>query len=263
MGAHFFSDVIAGLFVSLIVYQIFEFLIKKNLLNKIQIIKKIKIKEGSIHLYFFIFFFIISIFLMKAPFLDVYFSNLFYVSNVQFVLQKFHIMTMLFREFLLPFLLIYILILSPFSKINFIKKIFFNYVFKVREILFLWLTSFISLIIIINYLLKDNWGRPRPNDTGVFGGDLLFTPWYKISDSCVSNCSFVSGDASVGFLMIVLFFVTKKIAYCYLAILFGCALGLIRIAEGGHFLSDVIISYVVMTASCLLCFLVFKRLYDK
>ena len=95
-------------------------------------------------------------------------------------------------------------------------------------------------------MLKNFWGRARPNEILELDGDSDFTPWYQITSQCESNCSFVSGDASVGFSLIVFYFLIKKEIYLWLALVFGLAIGSIRILEGGHFISDVIISGLVI-----------------
>ena len=87
----------------------------------------------------------------------------------------------------------------------------------------------------MNLLLKNLWGRSRPGDIMQFEGNDLFTPWYKITDSCQTNCSFVSGDASVGFGIITLYFLTKNNIYLYTSLIFGFLLGFTRIVAGGHF----------------------------
>ena len=115
----------------------------------------------------------------------------------------------------------------------------------------------------VNVLLKNAWGRARPNDILQFGGEDIFTPWYKLGDSCVSNCSFVSGDASVGFMLIIFYFITKKIIFFYLAMSFGLALGFIRIIAGGHFFSDIIFSQIVVTTTVTVSYILYKKLYDK
>ena len=94
--------------------------------------------------------------------------------------------------------------------------------------------------------LKNFWGRARPNDILELGGEEFFTPWFTISESCSTNCSFVSGDASVGFSLIVLFFLTKNKVYFWLALFSGIGLGIVRILEGGHFTSDVVIAGFVI-----------------
>ena len=90
------------------------------------------------------------------------------------------------------------------------------------------------------------WGRVRPNEILELGGKDYFTPWYQISNQCDTNCSFISGDAAVGFSLIVFYFLIKKEAYLWLSLLFGFAIGFIIIMEGGHFLSDVIFSCLVV-----------------
>ena len=107
------------------------------------------------------------------------------------------------------------------------------------------------------------WGRVRPNDISYFDGVHEFTPWYKISNTCPSNCSFVSGDSSVGFLLIIFYFVTKKNTYLYLGLVFGSLLGFIRIIAGGHFFSDIIFSQIVVTVTILASFVLYKKIYDK
>lgn len=91
-------------------------------------------------------------------------------------------------------------------------------------------------------LLKNIWGRARPNDILELGGKEKFTPWFQISDGCSTNCSFVSGDASVGFSLIALYFITKNKFYFWMSLISGSYLGAIRILEGGHFLSDILIA---------------------
>ena len=101
-------------------------------------------------------------------------------------------------------------------------------------------------MIVVNLLLKNLWGRSRPGDILEFGGNGVFSPWFQISNSCASNCSFVSGDASVGFSIIALFFLTKNLVYFWLALLVGFGIGFIRILEGAHFLSDVVLAATIL-----------------
>ena len=188
---------------------------------------------------------------------------MFYYGNNQFLLQSFDLLSILVRKFFLPFLLIYIFILPLFTKINLIERIFFKHKFSFVNILFIWVSGIVTLLILINILLKGFWGRSRPNDVLQFGGSDFFTPWFKFGESCISNCSFVSGDSSVGFMLITLYFITKKNIYCYLALIFGSLFGFVRIIAGGHFLSDIIFSNIVVIMSVWVCFVLFKKIYDK
>ena len=259
--AHFFTDVFGGALIAIIVYKTFDFFIntkytklywgnlgadKTSLLTKILIV-----------------FFVLAVFTTAGPDIDMYISNFFYYGASQFHVQSYSLISILFRKILLPLLFIYIFILPLFLRFLPFQKIYFDYRFSISEIVFVWTTGAFTMLLIINILLKNMWGRARPNDVLPFGGTESFTPWYKISDSCLTNCSFVSGDSSVGFLLIVFYFITKKNIYLYLSLVFGSFLGLIRIIAGGHFFSDIVFSQIVVTISVLVSFILYKKLYDK
>tara|TARA_Y100001970_G_scaffold16576_1_gene18662 strand:+ start:39260 stop:40588 length:1329 start_codon:yes stop_codon:yes gene_type:complete len=261
VGAHFVTDIVGGILVSIIVYKTLNFFFQKNF--SFLKLRSITNDRLSLNIYFIIIFSLIALLLTIGPTIDLYISSLFYFGDRQFLLQSYFLITTIFRKFLMPLILIYILFLPMLSKQNLVKKIFFKYVFSLKDIAFIWVAMLFSLVGVVNFLLKDFWGRARPNDILQLGGEGIFTPWYKLSYSCYTNCSFVSGDASVGFSIIVLYFITKKIIYIYLSVLLGSLLGFIRIAEGGHFFSDVIFSYLVVTvATMFLGFLYYKQ-YDK
>ena len=163
--------------------------------------------------------------------------------------NNYFLITILFRKVILPLIVIYILVLPIFSFFLPTKKLYYNYEFKFKDVLFLWGASALSILIIINLFLKNIWGRARPGDIIQLGGSGDFTPWYQISDACNSNCSFVSGDAAVGFSLIIFYFIIKKEAYFWLSVFFGFCLGLIRIMEGGHFVSDIIMAVIIVYIS--------------
>jgi lipid A 4'-phosphatase len=103
--------------------------------------------------------------------------------------------------------------------------------------------------LIANTLLKDNWARPRPSQVVEFGGAARFTPVLERSGSCERNCSFVSGEASATFAIgfaIALLARKRRAALMAAAVAAGSVAGLIRMGEGGHFLSDVIFAAVFM-----------------
>jgi lipid A 4'-phosphatase len=111
--------------------------------------------------------------------------------------------------------------------------------------LFLVLFLLLGPGLLINTLFKDHWGRPRPVDIREFGGANTFLPaWVK--GRAGDGKSFPSGHSSVGFFLFAPFFFlrgkTKKWAFIFLVLgtLYGLLLGLGRIIQGGHFLSDVL-----------------------
>jgi lipid A 4'-phosphatase len=80
-------------------------------------------------------------------------------------------------------------------------------------------------------------------------------PVFVPSQFCQTNCSFVSGHAAVGFaLMSIGMLSIRKRRRFWLAIglIAGGAVGLARIAQGGHFFSDVVFSLIAVWGSHLL-----------
>ena len=194
-------------------------------------------------------FLFLAIFLSVGSSVDIYFSHLFYFGNNQFLLQSYYYITIFFRKIILLSVIIYIFILPIFSFFLPIKKLYLKYEFKLKDIFFLWVIGIFNLGIVVNLFFKNIWGRARPGDILQLGGKENFTPWYQVSDACTNNCSFVSGDAAVGFSLIALYFLTKKIAFFWLSLFFGFGIGLIRIMEGGHFVSDIVMSAVILYLS--------------
>lgn len=261
VGAHFVSDVVGGTIVAIMVYRFFDFYIKKKYSNIYW--NNLEIYNVSILTKKMVVFLILGVFCSVGPDIDIFISGIFYYDTNQFLVQSYYLISILLRKVLLPFLLIYIFILPFVSRFLPIKSIYFNYKFSLSEIFFIWASGALTLILFVNVLLKNMWGRARPNDVSVFGGIENFTPWYKISNSCSLNCSFVSGDASVGFFIIVFYFITNKKIFLYSGLFLGCLLGIIRIAAGGHFFSDIIFSNIVVTTSISMLFVLYKKLYDK
>lgn len=115
-----------------------------------------------------------------------------------------------------------------------------------RQPLFALSTLILGPGILVNSILKNNWGRPRPRSVEEFGGDLPFQPVWKITDHCDSNCSFVSGEASAAMWLVGMVLLLpagwRRPALAFVAPL-GLVLSVNRVAFGGHFLSDTLISW--------------------
>ncbi len=113
-----------------------------------------------------------------------------------------------------------------------------------------WLYTFLlcSLIcgpgILVNVILKDNSiGRARPVHIVEFGGEKTFTRAFEYSGQCRKNCSFVSGHAAMGFFFIGLGWVFNSRIAFYLGFVIGIVVGGVRVVQGGHFLSDVVLGF--------------------
>ena len=261
VGAHFLTDVIGGVIIAIGVYKIFDYFIKINYPSLHW--GNLKISKVSKLANVLIVFFILAAFVTFGPSLDLYMGSLFYYGDKQFLIQSYSPVSIIFRKILLPLILIYVFVLPLILQFLPLQKIYFGYKFSLSEIVYIWVSGTVTMLLVVNVVLKNMWGRARPNDVSYFNGFQDFTPWYKISNACVSNCSFVSGDSSVGFLLVVFYFITNKSVYLYLGLILGSLLGFIRIAAGGHFFSDIIFSQIIVTVTILTSFVLYKKLYDK
>ncbi|CAA7626148.1 Superfamily protein [Candidatus Terasakiella magnetica] len=103
--------------------------------------------------------------------------------------------------------------------------------------------------LIVNLILKDYWGRPRPSTIAQFGGPNVYTSALLPSAQCADNCSFPSGHAALGFWTLALALLvplSRRRPAVAAAVVFGGGMGVMRIAQGGHFLSDVAFSGVIV-----------------
>ncbi|MGV3634193.1 MAG: phosphatase PAP2 family protein [Pseudorhodoplanes sp.] len=102
--------------------------------------------------------------------------------------------------------------------------------------------------LIVNAVLKENWSRPRPGVVLASADDSSFRAWWDPTGNCKRNCSFASGEASAAFVTIAVA-VVAPLAMRYtaitLALLYGIMISAIRVAAGGHFVSDVIFAGVI------------------
>jgi membrane-associated phospholipid phosphatase len=111
-----------------------------------------------------------------------------------------------------------------------------------RAAVFLLATFLLIPGILSNGIFKNYWNRPRPNETVQFGGTLAFVPWWDPRGACPENCSFFSGEAAAAFWTYAPAALTpapwRPAAYGAATVL-GLGTGLLRVAFGRHFLSDV------------------------
>ena len=105
--------------------------------------------------------------------------------------------------------------------------------------------------LLVNEVFKSNWGRARPVQIEEFGGTKKYSPPLTPSNQCPKNCSFTSGDASVGFVLVALAFLARKRRGLWIALAMsaGLLIGLVRIVQGAHFFSDVLYSGILVYGS--------------
>lgn len=121
--------------------------------------------------------------------------------------------------------------------------------------LYLILTLAVGAGFIVHTLLKDQWGRPRPKQVAEFGGEQAFRPYYSPNffNQPEPSRSFPCGHCTMGFFFFAVGFLCSRYGYrkwAYANFAFaatlGSALGLSRMAQGGHFLTDVLVSALIL-----------------
>ena len=103
-------------------------------------------------------------------------------------------------------------------------------------------------------VLKEHWGRARPVQVSQFGGTAAYTPPWQPTSQCQRNCSFVSGHAGTGFALITLGALAtprRRRFWLLTGWSAGLVLGALRVAQGGHFLSDVLFGGLLLWGTSL------------
>ncbi|PKN73777.1 MAG: hypothetical protein CVU50_00910 [Candidatus Cloacimonetes bacterium HGW-Cloacimonetes-3] len=125
--------------------------------------------------------------------------------------------------------------------------------------IFLVLAMVVGPGILVNSLLKDNWGRPRPRELVQYGGEHAYEALLTV-DATSPGKSFPCGHATMGFYFFALAFVLRKhranLANLTLvaALVWGLIIGWIRMGQGGHFASDVLWAGTLVYLSSFLLF---------
>jgi lipid A 4'-phosphatase len=127
--------------------------------------------------------------------------------------------------------------------------------FDGRGAAFLLLALALGPGLLVNTVLKDHWGRARPTQVTEFGGTQIFSPAPLPADQCARNCSFPAGHPAMWFYLVsfaLLLQDRRRSAAAGAAVAVGALVGVARMAQGGHFLSDVVFSGLLVCGVSLL-----------
>jgi membrane-associated PAP2 superfamily phosphatase len=187
---------------------------------------------------------VVSAVFLVFPGLDIWFSRLFYDSGTGFPITRlgaFNGLRDLGNDLL--WLIVAVVVAALVIKLALPGR---PSLIPVRDALFVLGTLIVGPGLIVNFIFKDHWGRPRPWRIEAFGGDQPFVGVWHMTNYCSWNCSFVSGEASSAiWLLTAVVLVPARWRRLALKVLFALAvlLSLNRIAMGGHFLSDALLAW--------------------
>lgn len=125
------------------------------------------------------------------------------------------------------------------------------------------MTPIIASALLVNVVLKDHTGRPRPREIVQFSGNWEYKPALQTGIPGRGH-SFPCGHCSIAFTLIsgvVFWRRSRKFALSSLSLglAYGMLMSIARIAQGGHFLSDALWSLgVVLLTLATLYYFVYK-----
>lgn len=205
-----------------------------------------------------IFIFVLS-FLYYFTEVDIFISSKFFdpLTN-SFYLKHYFIFDTLYSTvyFIAPSLFIIGILIILYQWI--FKKSF--KILNIKATIYIFLVFIIGSGLIVNVILKDNFGRARPSKVTYFGGENKFTPPAVIANQCDRNCSFTCGHCSFAFGFIAFYYIYRRKFILYFALTYGVLVSSARIVQGGHFFSDALSSFFIMLITANL---LYELMYKK
>ncbi|MBL1438127.1 MAG: phosphatase PAP2 family protein [Rhodobacteraceae bacterium] len=202
---------------------------------------------------------IVSVVFIAFPTLDIWTSRLFYRGG--FWLHEVPVLQSLRRA----------LIWGMYGFVAFVLGVFVLRLLR-RQSLRAWGFSLAVILVgplgLVNGIFKTYWGRARPSDITIFGGEKTFSPAWYYTDQCDFNCSFTSGEggAIATTVLLIAFLAWPKLQQngrrwlgLALVALVVLTAGL-RVVVGQHFLSDTLLSILLCTLVAALLYPLFYPL---
>ena len=187
------------------------------------------------------------LFFMFFPGFDIWISRQFYQPGIGFIWDDGGLL-----EFVRAAVPVIILGAFVFAIVLWVAGIWYEQWFwgmTTNRAIYLMGTLIVGPGLIVESLLKPNWGRARPKELTIFGGQADYTPPLWVADECQRNCSFVSGHAAVAFWVSAFGFILPpkwRMLGVAGGVTFGALVGWVRIIQGGHFFSDVIYAGIIV-----------------
>jgi lipid A 4'-phosphatase len=115
-----------------------------------------------------------------------------------------------------------------------------------RKLLYIFLVISVVPGLVVSFLLKENFERPRPRDVTEFNGTKDFYKAFTITHE--GKKSFSSGHVAAAFSLLGLVYLVQRRRAFWFALTLTYALSMMvaRVASGAHFLSDVVTSFFIV-----------------
>jgi len=214
-------------------------------------------KYLNVRLYVWLLFILVSVIFVLFPQIDLYTSNLFYNGKDFYLngskfeeLFYYSVKPTVIASIVVP---LFIFIYNLIGKKNILQ-------INAKVMLYIILVVGIGPGLIVNVILKDNWGRPRPHQIVQFGGKMKFSPAFIPTKQ--EGYSFSCGHGAAAFSLIgfALLATKRRKFWMSLALSYGILVSVARIIAGGHFLSDTITSFFIVWIST---HIVYKFIFKK
>jgi len=201
------------------------------------------------HLNWFLPLLFLGFFAPFTPYLDLLISDLFYTPEIGFYNNAFFQTLFRYGE-------LFGLATGALASLIFLLSFFKPQWKKWRRGAFaIVVTLVIGAGLLTNTVLKGYWGRPRPKQVEQFGGKHTYRPFWQPNFHTRHDPqrSFPSGHVAMGFYFLSVCFVGRRtknrtlyVVGFILTIGLGGSLMVTRVVQGGHFLSDVVASLILM-----------------
>jgi len=196
---------------------------------------------------------------LPFPEIDLLVAEIFYNGNNDFWLRKTQF-NVIKNDILRP-MVGYIAVAGLLAFLFFWWRAPMDKVRRLARYAFLLVCIALSTGLVVHAVFKDHWDRARPKQVVEFDGERVFTPPLIPVNECERNCSFVSGDASLGFVFMSLALYAANRRRFWIGVTLGAGLfmGSLRMMNGSHFLSDILFSGVFTCFTVLLLYRWFEE----
>lgn len=198
-------------------------------------------------------FLLVGLFFVLSPKIDLYVSSLFYTPSPS---GKGTFYNNTFFKFLFYYGEFFALATGFLTTALYFLSFFLLSLKKIRTpVLAMTLTLVVGAGLLTNTLFKECWGRPRPKQIVEFGGKHIYRPVWNPNFNLdrPSQKSFPSGHVAMGFYFLSLCLIGRRYKNLilfwigvFLTLLLGGGLMVARVVQGGHFVSDVVASILLM-----------------